>query len=58
MAYSTIVMVLTKSLALSSIIGSLAAACQCEEEGNVSIKPEIILNKINEIEKKVKYKTF
>ncbi len=58
LAYSTIVMVLTKSLALSSIIGSLAAACQCEEEGNVSIKPEIILNKINEIEKKVKYKTF
>ena len=50
LSYSTLSMIATKSLVISSILGSLAAACECENEGNIDIKPEQIIDKINSIE--------
>ena len=55
LAYSTIVLLITKSLVASSIIGALAAACECELDGNIPIKPSDIVNKIDQIEKKTNY---
>ena len=48
-------MIATKSLVISSILGSLAAACECENEGNIDIKPEQIIDKINSIENSSSY---
>lgn len=56
LSYATLSMVATKSLVISSIIGSIAAACECEHDGNVSIKPEEIIKKINSIESSSSYK--
>ena len=56
LAYSTLSMLSTKSLVISSIIGSIAAACECEYDGNIPVKPENIIEKINYLEKQTNYK--
>ncbi len=56
LAYSTLTFLKTKSLLISSIIGSLAAACECEIDGNMPIKPSDIIEKINSISQKIKFK--
>ena len=54
LAYSTLILFKTKSLVLAGIIGSIAASCECEVDGNAPIKAEKILDKINQLEKKIK----
>ena len=56
LSYATLSMIATKSLIISSILGSLAAACKCENEGNIEITPEHIVEKINLIESSSSYK--
>ena len=41
----------TKSLAKAGLIGSIAAACECEIDGNIPIKVMDIIEKIEKIEK-------
>ena len=55
LAYSTLSMLASKSLVTSSIIGSIAAACECEIDGNVPINPQNIIDKINNLEKQINY---
>jgi rfaE bifunctional protein kinase chain/domain len=55
--YATLAMIVSKSLLVSSIIGSLAAACECESDGNIAIKPEQLIKKINSIEDSLNYKS-
>ena len=50
LAYSTLAMLETKSEVVSAIIGSLAAACECEFDGNIPIQPDDILKKIDDLE--------
>ena len=56
LSYSTLSLIQTKSLVVSSILGSIAAACECEKDGNISIKPEEIIRKINQIQSSISYK--
>ena len=56
LSYATLSMIATKSLVISSILGSLAGACECEKDGNIAITPEEILKKINLIEDSSNYK--
>ena len=56
LAYATLVMKATNSLMISSIIGSMGAACQCENLGNITVSPDQILEKINAVEKSISYK--
>jgi hypothetical protein len=49
-------MVATKSVFIASILGSVAAACECEQEGNIVIKPEQIIKKLNSIQEMSEYK--
>ena len=56
LAYATLAMVSTGSLIIASIIGSIAAACQCENFGNITVSPEQILEKLKSVEKFTKYK--
>ena len=56
LSYATLSMIATKSLLISSILGSLAGACECEKDGNVVIQPDQIIKKINSIEDSSRYK--
>lgn len=51
LAYSSLALLISKSLLVSSIIGSLAAARECEIDGNIPVKYSEVLKKIEEIEK-------
>ena len=55
LAYSTLAFLETKSLYIAGILGSLAAAVKCEKDGNNSIKPSDLFEKIDSIEKMTKY---
>ena len=56
LAYATLTLFKTKSLITASIIGSIAAACECEIDGNIPVRQENILNKLNVVEKMMSYK--
>ena len=55
LSYATLILFKTKSLIKASIIGSIAAACECEIDGNKPITPSKVKTKINEIEKMFNY---
>ena len=57
LAYSSLALYSTKSVLVASILGSLAAACECEKDGNITVGPEEIIRKVNEIELSISYKT-
>jgi len=57
LAYSTLTMLATGSLVKAGILGSMAAACECEYDGNIPIRPENLLEKIDAVEKMTNYKT-
>ena len=48
-------MLATGSEVITSIIGSIAAACECEIDGNVPIKIERITQKLSSIQKKIEF---
>jgi len=56
LAYSTLSFVATNSIIVASIIGSLAAACECEVDGNIPITVKDVVSKINELENNSEYK--
>ena len=56
LAYSTLSLLVSNSLLISSILGSIAAACECEKDGNVAIELENLISKINLIEDSSSYK--
>lgn len=53
LAYSSLALFSSKSLPIASIIGSIAAAKECEIEGNIPIKVEKVIETINSFEKKI-----
>ena len=53
LAYASLVMKKSGSIALACIVGNLAAACECEFDGNIPVSPETILNKLDIIKQKV-----
>ena len=55
LAYATLSMLSTGSEVIASILGSIAAACECECDGNIPITPERVLAKISLIEKQASY---
>ena len=57
LAYSTLSMLVSKSIVISSIIGSIAGACECEIDGNMPIKPSLVYEKIEQINKSIMYKS-
>ncbi len=57
LAYATLTMLAGGSLVAASILGSIAAACECEFDGNIPITPEAILAKIDMIEHKSGYQS-
>jgi rfaE bifunctional protein kinase chain/domain/rfaE bifunctional protein nucleotidyltransferase chain/domain len=55
LAYATLAMVTDGSDVVASILGSFAAAQECEEEGNIPVTPEHVLHKIDMVEGRTRY---
>ena len=55
LAYATLAKIATKSDSIATILGSLAAACECERDGNIPITPEDVLQKIDKLERQANY---
>ncbi|MCP5081960.1 MAG: adenylyltransferase/cytidyltransferase family protein [Alphaproteobacteria bacterium] len=56
LAYSTLASLVSNSPAESAILGSIAAACECELDGNIPVTPEDILAKLDTAEKQANYR--
>jgi rfaE bifunctional protein kinase chain/domain/rfaE bifunctional protein nucleotidyltransferase chain/domain len=55
LAYATLAMVATKSDVIASILGNMAAAIECEHDGNVPVTPDLVLKKIDAVERQAQY---
>jgi len=55
LAYATLSMLAKKSDTVATILGSMAAACECERDGNIPITPEDVRRKISELERQANY---
>jgi len=56
LAYSTLAMLATGSLATAGILGSMAAACECELDGNIPIQSQDVIDKITFVESMAGYR--
>ncbi len=57
LAYSTLSMLATNNPVIATIIGSIAAAVECEADGNVPVRPVDVLAKIDAVEAHAKYES-
>ena len=48
-------MVATGSAVVATILGSAAAACECEQEGNIPVAAADVRAKLDELEKQANY---
>jgi rfaE bifunctional protein kinase chain/domain len=55
LAYATLAKLATGSDSIATILGSLAAACECEVDGNVPVTPADVLRKIDAIDREANY---
>jgi len=55
LAYATLTLLATGSEVMATIVGSMAAACECERDGNIPITPEDVLQKIDALERQAHY---
>lgn len=55
LAYASLTMLATGNLVTSSILGSMAAAAECEYDGNIPITPEKVMAKIDAVERMAGY---
>jgi len=56
LAYSTLALLATKSEAIATILGAIAAACECEYDGNIPIEASDVVNKINWLDQKSSFR--
>ena len=57
LSYATLSMIATKNEVIAAILGNMAAGIECEQEGNIPITPEMVLHKIDAVEKIARYGT-
>ncbi len=55
LAYATLAMVATGNDAIAAILGNMAAGIECEHDGNYPVTPDMVLRKIESIEKQAHY---
>ena len=55
LAYSTLAMKVSNNPVIATILGAIAAACECQHDGNIPIGPNDVVAKIDEIEKSIKF---
>jgi len=52
LAYATLAMVDTKNEVVASVLGSMAAAVECEYDGNIPVSPDDVRRKLDSVEKR------
>ena len=57
LAYATLSKLATGSDAMATILGSMAAACECEHDGNTVITPDDVRRKIDTVERQATYRS-
>lgn len=55
LAYATLAMMVSGSAAEATILGSMAAACECEFDGNKPVSPEDVREKVDAVERLVEF---
>jgi rfaE bifunctional protein kinase chain/domain len=55
LAYASLVLVATNNLVSAAILGSFGAAAACERQGNMPVSPEDLADKIDALERRVRY---
>jgi rfaE bifunctional protein kinase chain/domain len=55
LAYAALSLFATGSSVIASVLGSLAAAVECEHVGNVPVRPKDVIDKLDRFERFVKY---
>jgi len=55
LAYAALGLKATGNDVVASILGNLAAGCECEEDGNEPIRPEMLREKLERLERAVRY---
>jgi rfaE bifunctional protein kinase chain/domain len=55
LAYATLCMLAGKCELTATIIGSMAAACECEKDGNVPVNIEDVHHKLDAVERETKF---
>lgn len=55
LAYSTLAMLVSSNEAISTILGALAAACECEYDGNIPVTADNVRAKIEDVERQMNY---
>lgn len=55
LAYATLAMLESGSAVEATILGTIAAGCECEFDGNHPITPDHVLAKIDDVEKQMNY---
>ncbi len=51
LAYATLAMLTGKNPVMATILGSIAAGCECEEDGNIPVTPDSVKKKIDKAER-------
>ena len=55
LAYATLALIATQNDVIASILGNMAAGIECEHDGNWPVTPELVLKKIDSVEKQTRY---
>jgi bifunctional ADP-heptose synthase (sugar kinase/adenylyltransferase) len=55
LAYATLAMLACGNDAIATILGTMAAACECERDGNVPVAPDDVERKISSLERQVNF---
>lgn len=55
LAYSTLAMLVSKNDSVATILGTLAAACECERDGNIPIATDDVRAKIADVERQMNF---
>jgi rfaE bifunctional protein kinase chain/domain len=55
LAYALLAMVTTKNAVIASVLGSMAAAVECERDGNIPVQPEDVRAKLDHVQKLISY---
>jgi sugar/nucleoside kinase (ribokinase family) len=55
LAYATLTMLASRNETQATILGTIAAACGCEMDGNVPITPDQVHARLDKVERQMNY---
>jgi sugar/nucleoside kinase (ribokinase family) len=55
LAYTTLAMLASRNEASATILGTMAAACECEREGNIPVSTDDVRAKLTDVERQINF---